>query len=155
SFPFSSPDMPPFISQPFSNLFVSPEMVSFLQMIPLPNHAAITNNFSASGTESLNSDQFSLRFDFNPNPRLTIFSRYTSADFRQDGTPAFGVVGGPGTNPDFFAGRGRTRNLNFSAGFSYALRPSVLVDFRFGTLGYDVHFRSLDEGTEPATKAGI
>ena len=64
-------------------------------------------------------------------------------------------MGGLGINPDGFAGRGRSRNEGIATGFSYAVTPSILADFRFGLIKYKVEFSSPDANTNPAIDAGI
>src|SRR5262249_37701063 len=76
--------------------------VNLLTLLPLPNTGApgeIVNNFIASGARILDADQFDTRVDFNATEPLRILARYSLADFRDNGSPAFErVAGGAGTN---------------------------------------------------------
>jgi hypothetical protein len=131
------------------NSQVSAQMVYLLSLLPLPTSAGITNNYQATGAEPFNSDNSDFRLDYNASQKLKLFARYSYDSFRQDGSPAYGVGGGPGTNPDLFAGHARTANQSLSSGFSYSLRNSLLTDFRFGYLRYHLDMNAPDFGTYP------
>ena len=131
------------------NSSVSPQMVYLMNLLPMPTTSGITNNFQPSGSESFNSDNADVRLDYDAN-RVKLFARYTYDSFRQVGTPAYGVAaGGPGTNPDLFAGKATTPNQSGAAGFSYSLTPSLSTDFRFGYLRYHLDMDAPDFGTYP------
>jgi Carboxypeptidase regulatory-like domain/TonB dependent receptor len=129
--------------------------VNLLTLLPLPNTGApgeIVNNFIASGARILDADQFDTRVDFNATEPLRILARYSLADFRDNGSPAFGrVAGGAGTNQAGFAGIAQTRNQGISAGLAYKFRPNLLTDFRFGFFRYHLNLDSPDLATAPAT----
>jgi hypothetical protein len=138
------------------NNILSPQMLAFLKTFPLPNNGnGLTNNFTAAGVESYNADSSDVRADFVASARLSVFGRYSFAQYGDHGTPAFGVAGGLGTNPEEFAGTVRNRIQGIGAGFSYNLSPGLVTDFRFGFLRYNLTMDSLDAGTSPATAAGI
>ncbi len=125
-----------------------------MSLLPEPNLSGtggplLTNNYQVGGSEPLNSDNSDLRLDYASPQRLKFFARYSYDDFRQDGTPAFLNAGGPGVNPDEFAGRARTYNQSGSAGFSYSLSSSLLTDFRFGYLRYHLDLNAPDFGSYP------
>ncbi len=117
----------------------------------LTNNSLLTNNYRARGLEPLNSDDSDLRLDYDSSKRLKLFARYSYDSFRQDGSPAFLNAGGPGTNPDNFAGHGRTYNQSGSAGFAYSFGPNLLTDFRFGYLRYHLDLNAPDFGTFPVS----
>lgn len=131
------------------NAEVSPQMVYLLSLLPLPTSAGVTDNYQASGGEPFDSDNGDLRLDYDVSQRLKLFARYSYDSFRQDGSPAYGIAGGPGTNPDLFAGHARTANQSISSGFSYSFRSSLLTDFRFGFLRYHLDMNAPDFGTYP------
>jgi Carboxypeptidase regulatory-like domain/TonB dependent receptor len=135
------------------NSSVSPQMVYLMSLLPMPTTSGITNNFQTSGSESFNSDNADVRLDYDAN-RVKLYARYTYDRFRQVGTPAYGVAaGGPGTNPDLFAGKATTPNQSGAAGFSYSLSPSLSTDFRFGYLRYHLDMDAPDFGTNPLLNA--
>ena len=126
-----------------------------LTLLPEPNLGNLTNNplltknYQASGLEPLNSDNADLRLDYDSSQRMKLFARYSYDWFQQDGSPVFPSAGGPGTNPDFFAGHARTYNQSAAAGFTYSFNPHLLTDFRFGYLTYHLDLNAPDFGTYP------
>jgi len=73
-------------------------------------------------------------WNHNASEKLNLFGRYSFADFRHHAVGAFGpVVGGPGLSPDGFAGQSLARNQSIAVGANYVLKPSLLIDFRFGS----------------------
>ena len=141
-----------------SNAQVSPQMVYLLSLLPSPtvtgNPAPVANNYLATGVEPFNSDNSDLRLDYDASQKLKLFARYSYDLFRQDGSPAFGIGGGPGTNPDLFAGHARTANQSGATGFSYSFGSSLLTDFRFGYLRYHLDMNAPDFGTYPLVNSG-
>ena len=131
------------------NSQVSPQMVYLLSLLPNPTLGGFVNNYQATGAEPFNSDNSDLRLDYDPSQKLRLFARYSYDLFRQDGSPAFGIGGGPGTNPDLFAGHARTANQSASSGFSYSFGSGLLTDFRFGYLRYHLDLNAADFGTYP------
>jgi hypothetical protein len=131
------------------NARISPQMVYLLSLLPPPNVAGVTNNYQATGAEPFNSDNSDFRLDYDASQKLRLFGRYSYDSFRQDGSPAYGIGGGPGTNPDLFAGHARTVNQSISSGFSYSFGRGLLTDFRFGFLRYHLDLNAADFGTYP------
>ena len=137
---------------------VSSQAVALLNLLPGPNlaGAGLAQNYIASGSEQFNDDDFNIRIDYNSSEKLTLFGRYSFADFRQHAVGAFGaLVGGPGLSPDGFAGQSLARNQSIAAGLGYVLNPHLLSDFRFGFFRYHVNVLPNDLGTTPAKDAGI
>jgi hypothetical protein len=137
---------------------ISSQAVNLLKLLPGPNVSGtgITQNFIASGAEQFNDDAFNVRIDHSVSEKLNLFGRYSFADFRKNAVGAFGaVVGGPGLSSDGFAGQSLARNQSIATGANYVLRPSLLIDFRFGFFRYHVNVLPNDVGTTPAKNAGI
>jgi outer membrane receptor protein involved in Fe transport len=137
---------------------ISSQAVNLLTLLPGPNvaGAGLIQNFITSGTELFNDDDFNIRIDHIASEKLNLFGRYSFADFRHHAVGAFGpVVGGPGLSPDTFAGQSLARNQSIALGANYVLKPSLLIDFRFGFFRYHVNVVPNDLGTTPAKDAGI
>jgi outer membrane receptor protein involved in Fe transport len=137
---------------------ISSQAVNLLKLLPGPNvpGAGLTQNFIASGTEKFDDDDFNVRIDHNVSVKVSLFGRYSFADFRHHALGAFGAVaGGPGLSPDGFAGQSLARNQSIAVGSTYVLKPSLLADFRFGFFRYHVNVLPNDLGTTPAKDAGI
>jgi len=147
--PLNGPAADPSNPMELFNTQVSPQMVYLMSLLPPPTSAGVTNNFQASGREPFDSDNGDFRLDYAASQKLKLFGRYSYDSFRQDGSPAYGIGGGPGTNPDLFAGHARTANQSLSSGFSYSFGSSLLTDFRFGYLRYHLDMNAPDFGTYP------
>ena len=119
---------------------VSSQARALLALLPLPNvpGAGITNNYAASGNGVLNSDQADIRLDQQFGEKIHAFGRYDYALFRLVGVPAFGAAGGNGFGLGSTTGNTVTQNQSATLGADYALKPTLLTDFRFGFLSYHV-----------------
>ncbi len=132
---------------------------NLLALLPPPNFGApgaFNNNYTASGSEQFDTNQFDIRVDHNLTDKLKYFSRYSYAGFLKISPPAFGPqAGGPGLSGLLFAGRSEARNQNFVGGVNYILNPMLLSDFRFGYSRYRVNVLPLDFGSNAGEAAGI
>jgi hypothetical protein len=132
-------------------------MAKLLSYIPSPNFGApgqIFNNFATTVPETSNSDQYDGRMDYNFKDKHHLFGRYSLADFVLNGPGAFGSEAG-GPIPFSFAGNSLARNQSLAIGYTYAITPSVIADFRFGFYRYRVHNLPNGFGTTPALNAGL
>jgi outer membrane receptor protein involved in Fe transport len=142
--------------------FVSSQAMNLLQLLPPANVPNPTDNiltfqnYTASGDEPWNDDEFDVRVDQNLSSKLKLFGRYSFFDSRIDADGIFGnLIGGTGLSSDNFAGASRSRNQSVSTGFDYVLTPRLTTDFRFGFYRYHVHVLQGGLGTTPANDAGI
>jgi outer membrane receptor protein involved in Fe transport len=134
----------------------SQQSLNLLANIPFPNLPGITENFSTSGPDVFNGDQFDVRDDQYVGENLHIFGRYTFARFERVKPGAFGFeVGGPDLSGARFAGASKVRNQSLALGFDYTLSPRVVTDFRLGYFRYKVDVLPGGVGTSPAADAGI
>ncbi len=141
---------------PISKL--SPVAQQILSALPAPNFGGpndIANNFVASGSGLYNDDAFNVRIDHQTSEKLHIFGRYSLADFRLSGAPIFGALGGNGFGEGGLAGSANTRNQSIASGFDYALSPTLLTDFRFGFVRYNVHTTKPNSNPNAATSLGL
>jgi hypothetical protein len=117
------------------------------------------NNFSGSGSNVLNADNFDVRSDYVLNSKTQVFGRYSYQKFLRSGPGLFGeVAGGPALPADSggqFAGTSNVRNQSLATGFDFTLSPTLLTDFRFGYMRYHVQTAPGGVGTTPAQDAGI
>lgn len=127
-----------------------------LNLFPAPNGPGINDNFSASGTDNFDADQFNIRGDHYWSKDLHLFARYSFAKYQRTKPGAFGeLLGGPGLSGARFAGTSKVRNQSWAAGFDYVVGPTVLTDFRFGYFKYKVDVLPGGFGTTPAGDIGI
>jgi hypothetical protein len=135
---------------------LSQQSLSLLSNIPLPNLPGIVDNFSTSGPDVFDGDQFDVRDDQYVGENLHIFGRYSFARFERTKAGAFGFeVGGPDLSGARFAGSSKVRNQSLALGFDYTLNPNVVTDFRVGYFRYRVNVLPGGVGTSPAADAGI
>jgi outer membrane receptor protein involved in Fe transport len=135
---------------------LSPQVLNLLKLIPLPNRPGTDFNFTASGIEAFDSDQFNVRDDHYWSENLHLFGRYSYARFNRSSASAFGeFAGGPAFDEIGFAGKSDALNQSIAAGFDYTLTRRTVTDFRFGFFRYRVKVLPGGFGTHPATDAGI
>src|SRR5262249_4088528 len=137
---------------------LSPIAKGILAALPAPNSGApgdIANNFVASGSSLYNDDAFNIRVDHQTTGKMHIFGRYSLADFRLSGAPIFGALGGNGFGEGGLAGSADTRNQSIASGFDYSVSPTLLTDFRFGFVRYNVHTSKANSDANAATNLGL
>ena len=116
---------------------ISPVATNLLKFIPLPlpqlaNAPPGTPNYAASGDEIYHADALDIRADYFHSEKLRLFDRYTFTQFHKSAPGLFGgAAGGPQLTIGY-TGVGNTRPQSNSFGVSYAFRPSLLMDARFG-----------------------
>ncbi len=140
---------------------LSPQAVSLLKLFPTGATLSdpTANNFSGSGSNVLNADNFDVRPDYVLNAKTQVFGRYSYQKFLRSGPGLFGaLLGGPALPADSggqFAGTSKVKNQSLATGFDYTFSPSLLTDFRFGYMRYDVATAPGAVGSTPAKDAGI
>ena len=140
---------------------LSPQTQSLLALLPVGADLVdpTANNFSGSGSNVLNADNFDVRSDYVLNAKMQVFGRYSYQKFLRSGPGLFGdLAGGPALPADSggqFAGTSNVRNQSLAAGFDYTFSPTLLTDFRFGYMRYHVQTAPGGVGTTPAQDAGI
>jgi hypothetical protein len=140
---------------------LSPQVQNLLKLLPTGATLAdpTANNFSGSGSNVLNADNFDVRGDYVLNTKTQVFGRYSYQKFLRSGPGLFGEVAGgaalPADSGGQFAGTSKVRNQSLATGFDYTFSPTLLTDFRFGYMRYHVDVAPGGLGTTPATDAGI
>ncbi len=135
---------------------LSAQALALINMLPLPNLPGVENNYSASGTEAFNSDQFNIRNDHYWSESLHLFGRYSYAKFNKTAPGAFGTdLGGPAFDNIFFSGTSDVRNQSLAVGFDKTFSTHTITDFRFGFFRYRVNVLPGGIGTSPASDLGI
>ena len=140
---------------------LSPQAQNLLKLIPTGATLAdpTLNNFAGSGSNVLNSDNFDVRSDYVLNTKTQVFGRYSYQKFLRSGPGLFGAVAGgaalPADSGGQFAGASHVKNQSLATGFDYVFSPTLLTDFRFGYMRYNVAVAPGGVGTTPAKDAGI
>jgi len=129
---------------------------NLVNMLPLPTGPGTDNNFTTSGSEAFDSDQYNFRLDHYLTDDVRYFFRYTLADFRKLSPPAFGPqTGGPALGGLGFAGESDVQNQNIVGSVTYTISPNLLMEFRGGFTEYDVAVLPLDFGENTGEEVGI
>ncbi len=136
---------------------LSAQALNVLKLIPLPNAPGrlngTTDNYVASGIEGFDKNSFDVRTDYKKSDKLTMFGRYSFANFVRNGPTAFGAGGGS----ELFSlgGASKVRNQSLAYGFDYTWNSTLVTDFRFGFFRYKVNVLPFDFGKNTAKDAGI
>jgi outer membrane receptor protein involved in Fe transport len=126
---------------PFPNNQIPANLISaaaqkLLQFVPLPNltRANIDDpNYAGGFSDTFKSDLLTARADYFFSDKLRFFDRYTYTQFFKSAPGLFGAAGGgPQLTPVGYTGTGDTRPQSNSFGFDYTLKPTLVMDFRFG-----------------------
>ena len=133
---------------------------NILSLLPAPNATGnangVLNNFTANGSGKFNDYTFNNRWDYTASQKLSVFGRYTIANFNLSGAPVYGTkIGGSGFGTGGLAGQSEVKNRSVAAGFDYALSSSLLTDFRFGFFQYNPHSTKFDANVAAATALGL
>ena len=139
---------------------LSPQALAILKYFPMPNTVASGtpeyNNYSTSGTETIDGNQWNTRWDYYMNEKNTFFGRYSYAGFTEQAPGAFGLeAGGPAFDNANYAGNSNALNQSVAAGWTYTVNPTLINEFRFGYMRYHVVDVPNGVGSSPATAAGI
>jgi hypothetical protein len=136
---------------------LSPQALNVLKLIPLPNAPGRLNgtadNYVASGIEGFDKDSFDVRIDFRSSEKLSMFGRYSFADFSRNGPTSFG--NGGGAELVSLGGTSKVRNQSVAYGFDYSWSSTLVTDFRFGFFRYKVNVLPFDYLKKTAQDAGI
>jgi hypothetical protein len=110
---------------------LSPAAVNYFKLLPQPNHISVNgiNNYEFSGSGIYNNNQYDVRIDWNFNPRLHVFGRYTRFQGALSGPSQLGQAGGGSIGP--LAGTDAFHYNSIASGGDYVVSPKWLTDFRF------------------------
>jgi hypothetical protein len=135
---------------------ISSQARALLADIPLPNGPGVINNFTTSGADVFDGDQFNIRDDHYWTDKLHLFGRYSYAKYSRIKPGAFGFeIGGPDLSGARFGGSSKVKNTSIAAGFDYTLNSNTITDFRFGFFRYKVDVLPGGFGSTTAADAGI
>ncbi|HEY8461349.1 MAG TPA: TonB-dependent receptor [Blastocatellia bacterium] len=136
---------------------LSQQALNILGLLPTPSTTGRLNgtvdNFVAAGIEGFDKDSFDVRIDFRTTEKLSMFGRYSFADFTRTGPTAFGNGGGPELVS--LGGTSKVRNQSVAYGFDYTWSPTLVTDFRFGFFRYKVNVLPFDFGRNTADDVGV
>ena len=144
---------------PLSRL--SPQALAILKYLPNPNAPGdpgkpFNNNYTATGSEAFDTNNWDTRWDWFVNEKQSVFGRYSSQAFNKFAPGAFGLLpGGPALDNIGFSGVSDVHNQSVSIGYTRTINPTLITDIRFGFMKYRVNVLPNGLGTSPAKDAGI
>ncbi|MBV9266803.1 MAG: TonB-dependent receptor, partial [Acidobacteriaceae bacterium] len=137
---------------------ISPPAAALLAALPGPNIATTdpaAPNFSASGVEKYDTNQWDVRGDYFSSEKVRLFGRYSYLGANIAAPGPFGLYGGPAFPQWGFSGLSDALNQNIASGVTYTLSPSLLTEVRFGFSRYRVTVSAQDQTTQLANTVGI
>jgi hypothetical protein len=136
---------------------LSQQALNVLKLLPLPNAPGLfggtQNNYVASGIEGFDKNSFDTRIDYRASDKMSMFCRYSFADFTRNGPTSFGQGGGPELVS--LGGTSKVRNQSVAYSLNYSWSSTLVTDFRFGFFRYKVSVLPFDYLKKTAEDAGI
>jgi Carboxypeptidase regulatory-like domain/TonB dependent receptor len=119
------------------------------------NYNGLQNNYGGSGTGIFNSDQWDVRGDFQVNPKIHAFGRFSRFTNILTGTTLFGPAGGAGFGINNFGGNSNGANDSAAGGMDFAFNPTLIMDFRLGYYRYNIQTTKYNQNVPFANQLGI
>ena len=116
---------------------------------------SLNNNYSASGTGGLNSDQWDIRGDYQYSERIHVFGRVSRFTDILTGGTVFGSAGGAGFGLGNYGGSSRGANDSVALGTDIAVNSKLVTDIRLGYYRYNINTAKYDAGVPFAQQLGI
>jgi hypothetical protein len=122
---------------PFANNIIPPELIDptakqLLALLPLPNLPGETNNYFVQAPFVLNRWTLDTKLNWNASQNINLFGRFSVLDFFTENGTNFGreLQGQPlgSSNP----GTGQGNTYNVSAGATYTISSTLLLDAHVG-----------------------
>ncbi len=123
---------------------LDPLGLAILAHYPIPTTTATANNFTRSGVEPDNQDQFDTRLDQYFTSKQRAFVRYSF--LRDDDTPVTPLPDGSGALTSGVIGHALTRADSVAAEDDWTISPTMLNQARFGYSKRDLNQASLQSG---------
>jgi hypothetical protein len=108
--------------------------VNVLKLLPVPNTSGRVNNFAVTGSAVQDRDAFDVKVNHNFTDRTQAFVSYSYFVADTTEVPAFGDLGGPGTDGVTNPADGFSRNQRFTVNLTHIFAPTLLAEFRAGGL---------------------
>jgi len=152
--------------QPYANNVIPQDQLDqralkIMSYFPLPNAPGdpgfpYRNNYSASGSETFDSQQWNTRVDWIATEKTSVFGRYSAAAYQKAAPGAFGLLPGGKTLDNInFSGTSDVLNRSVAVGMNHTFSPSLVTELRYGFMRYGVDVLPYGLGTSPAKDAGI
>ncbi len=136
---------------PFENNIIPADMIDptakyLLSLLPLPNLPGETNNYFVQAPFILNRSTLDTKVNMNASSKLNVFGRFSILDFYTENGTNFGkeLQGAPlgSSNP----GTGEGNTYNVSAGATYSLSSTLILDANVGFVRMNTGVEQSDIG---------
>jgi hypothetical protein len=109
---------------------MDPVAAALLNRFPLPIKSGTANNYSRSGNEPDNLDQFDVRIDHRFSTRHNLFGRYSYASDKS--IPVTPLPDGSGNITSGFTGANSTLGQSFATGYIHSFSDRIANELRVG-----------------------
>ncbi|MBI3207652.1 MAG: TonB-dependent receptor [Candidatus Solibacter usitatus] len=137
----------PFADKRIPTARMDPIALKLQSMLPNPTFNSLTANLFGQGKYQFNSQKMDAKINWNAGNRLTVFARGGLQDHNFESGPLLGeLLGVPFYSPASVAGPTYGTTGNMSAGATYVLTPTLILDGNFGYNAYDANSQELGLG---------
>ena len=134
---------------------LNPNIGKVLAEFPTPTAGGVTNNFVSTGSGPFNQYSFDTRIDYSAPHNYQVFGRFSLDYFNLSGTGGLGALGGVGFGPGGLNGSSINHDYSVAGGFTKAIGPKWLTDFRVGWFQYNPLTHYSDATQTPMTAFGF
>lgn len=138
---------------------LDPAALKLAALYPLPQTAALSNNFSYSPDKTQDEDSFDVRVDHQFNDKNNAFLRYSYNNTRTyypDGLPPVnGIYPGGGGALSTFPGPANQKPSSAQFNYNRIISPALVLEAKAGYAHYDGRTQSINGGKDVAAELGI
>jgi hypothetical protein len=145
----------PFVNNMIPIADISQNVGNVLAAFPTPTAAGVNNNFVSTGSGPFNQKSFDVRMDYSAPHNYQVFGRFSLDYFSLSGLGGLGELGGTGFGPGGLNGSSNVHNYSLATGFTKAIGPKWLTDFRFGYFKYHPQTAYSDGSKTPMDTFGF
>jgi hypothetical protein len=145
----------PFVNNMIPIADISQNVGNVLAAFPTPTAAGVNNNFVSTGAGPFDQKSFDVRMDYSAPHNFQVFGRFSLDYFSLSGLGGLGELGGTGFGPGGLNGSSNVHNYSLATGFTKAIGPKWLTDFRFGYFKYNPQTAYSDGSKTPMDTFGF
>ncbi len=135
---------------------ISPVFTKVMTLIPQPNVSQATdNNYTGAGSEIFNTYAMDYRYDYNVSSNDKIFVRYSLLHSDLNNPPLLGLAGGPSASGTLAGEKCLTLSQNVALDYTRTISPTLLTEFRFGTVRFRLDGYQTDSNVRQDDNVGI
>jgi hypothetical protein len=128
---------------------ISPIAARIQAAVPLPNRDGVSGNYTDTGPEEMDRNNFDLKLNYNLSNAAQIWAKYSQMSAAVNAPYFLGEAGGPGFG--LSVGIGDTRVRLAALGTTWTLSPNLVLDGTIGMTQRDQEVVPPDYGTNIGT----